>query len=69
MRRRPHRIDQGLPTPIARQPAKVVSTDDHDLFAAVDRHVLRPFLFRASYDLAELGFGLLQLPVPRSRAA
>jgi hypothetical protein len=69
MRRRPHRIDQSLPTPLAREPAKVVSADDHDFFAAVDSHVLRPFVFRASYHLAELGFGLLQLPVPRSRAA
>ena len=58
-----HRIDQDLSRPIAREPAKVVGSDDHDLFAAVDGHMLRTFLFRASHDLAKPGFGLLQLPL------
>jgi hypothetical protein len=69
MRRHPDRIDEHLPTSVARKPAKVVSADDHDFFASMDSHVLRPFLFRSSYHLAESGFGLLQLPLPPSRAA
>ena len=50
------------------EPAKVVGADDHDFLAAVDSHALRPFLFRTAHDLAEPGFGLLQLPLPRSHA-
>jgi hypothetical protein len=69
MRRHPDRVDQRLPTSVAREPAKVVSADDHDFFAPMDGHVLRPFLFGTSHDLTEPGFGLLQLPLPRPRAA
>ena len=69
MRRSLQRIDEGLSTPLAREPAKVVCSDHHDFFTAVHGHVLRPFLFRASHDLAESRIGLLQLPLPWSRAA
>ena len=69
MRRNLQRIDEGLPTPLAREPVKVVCSDDYDFFTTVHRHVLRPFLFRASHDLAESRLGLLQLPLPRTRAA
>jgi hypothetical protein len=59
----PDGIDEGLPTSLARQSAKVVGADDHDFFAPMDSHVLRPLLFRASHHLAEPGFGLLHLPL------
>jgi hypothetical protein len=54
-----HRIDKGLPALLAGEPTEVVSADHHDFFAAVDSHVLRPFLFRASHHFAEPSFGLL----------
>jgi hypothetical protein len=38
---RPHRIDEGLPTPIARESAKAVCCHDHNFFAAMDGHQLR----------------------------
>ena len=69
MRRSLQRIDEGLPTPLAREPVKVVCSDDYYFFTAVHGYVLRPFLLRASHDLAESRLGLLQLPLPRSRAA
>jgi hypothetical protein len=69
MRRSLQRVDEGLPTPLAGKPVKVVCSDDHDFFTAVHGHVLRSFLFRASHDLAESRLGLLQLPLPWSRAA
>jgi hypothetical protein len=64
-----HRINQGLPALLACQPPEVVCCDDDDFFAAMNGHVLRTFLFRPPHYLAEPGFGVLQLPLPRSRAA
>jgi hypothetical protein len=69
MRRTLQGIDEGLPAPLAREPVKVVCSDDHHFFTAMHGDVLRPFLFRASHDLAESRLGLLQLPLPWSRAA
>jgi hypothetical protein len=69
MRRHLQCIDEGLAAPLTRESTKVVCSDDHDFLAAVDGHMLRSFLFRAPHQLAEPGFGILQLPVPRSRAA
>jgi len=69
MRRHPDGVDERPSSTVAREPVIVVSAEDNDFFVPMDGHVLRPLVFRASYYLTEPGFGLLQLPLPRSHAA
>jgi hypothetical protein len=69
------KVASGLSVSVAHQrDSRVRSThqllsDDDDLFATVDRDVLRPFLLGAAHQLAESRLGVLPLPAPRPRAA
>ena len=64
MRRSLQSLDEHTPGALAHELSKLDRANDHDLFTAVDRDMLRPLVLRPPDDLAESGLGVLQLPPP-----
>lgn len=66
MRRRLHRVDERLPTPLASEASEFVRADDDHFLAAVDSDVLGAVGLCATDQLAEPRLRILQAPGPRA---
>src|ERR1700730_11372802 len=61
-----HGSDESPTGGIALETPKILRCDNHNLIAAMNGDMLRPFRARAPYQLAETRFCILQAPAPRS---
>ena len=64
-----HRLDQIKPGALAQHAAELLRRHHHHRWPAMQRHMLRPRSAGLSHQFTEAGFGDLQRPASRRRAA